>query len=181
MSILDHSNRSYKLHKCGGALPWISPAAYPSAFTFHLCIKLFPVKDQASANRKSATLSWYPVLFTAYFASLMLFILFCSLKMGISRTWAVPGQWAAAWLPARVQGQHRASTLQLPAAPCFCSFGEVCSYKNHSSQKNISHRMTNALLVGWHIIRTKKYLFSLSCILIWGTATSQHGFFCFSW
>lgn len=57
--------RRYKLHKCGRALVWIIPAAYPSAFSFHLCVKLFPVKDQASANRKSVTLSWYPVLFTA--------------------------------------------------------------------------------------------------------------------
>lgn len=102
--------RRFKLNKCGGALAWITPAAHPSAFNFHLCIKLFPVQEE---DQRPLPGTWCCSLLC--FASLMFFILFCFLKMGVSRARTVPGQWAAAWLPAQVQGQHRASILQLPA------------------------------------------------------------------
>lgn len=167
--------RSHKSNKCGGALVQITlqlhaPVHALSTFaeSSSLCrIRLFQGTQCCS------------LLQAIYFASLILFLLFCLLKVSIAWAWAVPGRWVAACLPARVQ--HRASTLQLPAEAVLLLQRELLSCKNHSSWKNISHEMRNAFLTGCRIIWIKMCSFILSCILILWAAASQHGFFSFSW
>lgn len=65
MPNLDYSNKEVQTEQM-----WRSTSVNNSSCTFQciyfppLC-KALPCAGQASANRKSTTLSWYPVLFTA--------------------------------------------------------------------------------------------------------------------
>lgn len=119
MPKLDHGNKEAQIEQMWRSISANNPpAAYPGALTFHLCRMLFPMQDQASANRRIVTLPQFPVLFAAptnLFCFPRVFSPFLASENGCCSDMSNP--WAVGSCPAACtsMGQHSAPALQLPA------------------------------------------------------------------